>query len=125
MSTMRALPTTVLLAVMIGTLLGCGSGDDDDDSEPDVSCTGTIPTYADVDAFDKCTMCHSSALTGNARNGAPVDANFDTESGAEAHDDEIAHEVSQGDMPPPASNIKLTAAEKDELYRWALCAPGS
>ena len=77
MSTMRALPTAVLMAVMIGSSMGCGSDDDDD---PDVSCTGTIPTYAEVDAFDKCTMCHSSSLTGSARNGAPADDNFDIDS---------------------------------------------
>jgi uncharacterized membrane protein len=121
MSTMRALPTAVLMAVMIGGSMGCGSDDDDD---PDVSCTGTIPAYAEVDAFNKCTTCHSSSLTGSARNGAPADDNFDTEAGAEAHDDEIAHEVSEGAMPPPASNITLTAAEKHEILKWAVCAPG-
>jgi hypothetical protein len=129
MSTMRALPTAVLIAAMIGTLIGCGSDDDDDDDEggelPDVACTGTIPAYADVDAFTKCTMCHSSKLTGAARNSAPTDDNFDTQKGAEAHDEEIAHEVSIGAMPPPASKITLTSAEKEELYKWALCAPGS
>ena len=125
MSTLRALPTAVLMALMIGASMGCGSDDDDDhDDDHDVSCTGTIPAYAEVDAFEKCTMCHSSALMGTARNSAPVSANFDTEAGAEAHDDEIAHEVSEGAMPPPASNITLTAAEKDELLKWALCAPG-
>jgi len=123
MSTMRALPTAVLIAVLIGGSMGCGS-DDDDHDDPDVSCTGTIPTYAEVDAFDKCTTCHSSSLTGTARSSAPVDANFDTAAGAEAHDDEIAHEVSEGAMPPPASNITLTAAEEEEILKWAVCAPG-
>jgi uncharacterized membrane protein len=123
MSTMRALPTAVLIAVLIGGFMGCGS-DDDDHDDPDVSCTGTIPTYAEVDAFDKCTTCHSSSLTGTARNSAPAGANFDTEAGAEAHDDEIAHEVAEGAMPPPGSNITLTAAEKDEILKWAVCAPG-
>jgi uncharacterized membrane protein len=124
MSLIRALPTAVLMAVMIGTAVGCGSDDDDDHEEGEVSCTGTIPTYAQVDAFEKCTMCHSSALTGSARNSAPVTANFDTEASAEAHADEIAHEVSLGAMPPPGSGIALTQAEKEELYKWALCAPG-
>jgi uncharacterized membrane protein len=123
MSTMRALPTSVLMAVMLGSSMGCGS-DDDDHHDPEVSCTGTIPTYAEVEAFDKCTMCHSSSLTGTARGSAPVDANFDTEAGAEAHDDEIAHYVAEGAMPPPPSNITLTAAEKDEILKWAVCAPG-
>jgi len=122
MSTMRALPTAVLMAAMFGTLIGCGS--DDDDGDPQVSCAGTIPTYAEVEAFGKCTTCHSSALTGPARSSAPADVNFDTEAGAESHDDEIAHQVTEGAMPPPASNITLTASEKDELLKWAVCAPG-
>jgi uncharacterized membrane protein len=126
MSTIRALPTAVLLAVMAGTWMGCGSDDDDHGhDEPEVSCTGTIPTYDEVEAFDKCTTCHSSALTGTVRNGATVGVDFDTEAGAEAHAEEIVHEVSEGAMPPPPTNITLSAAEKDELYKWALCAPGS
>jgi uncharacterized membrane protein len=120
---MRALLTATPIAVMIGVSMGCGS-DDDEHDQPEVSCTGTIPTYAEVDAFEKCTLCHSSQLTGNARNSAPPGTNFDTEAGAEAHADEIVHEVSEGAMPPPPSNITLTEAEKEELYKWALCAPG-
>lgn len=45
----------------------------------------TATHYADVKAqlFDTdCNSCHSSSLSGGARNGAPMDVNFDTYAGA-------------------------------------------
>jgi cytochrome c2 len=37
---------------------------------PDVECgVGEIPAYDEVSIFDKCTMCHSSELSGSAQGG--------------------------------------------------------
>lgn len=88
----------------------------------DVDCDADpIPTFDQVAAFDTCTTCHSSELTGTERNGAPADDNWDDYVEAEEHAELIAHEVFEGAMPPADSGLTLTAAEEDELYLWALC----
>lgn len=88
---------------------------------PDVSCDGTVPAYADVTAFEKCSTCHSSELSGSERRGALAGVNFDTESAARAKAEDAAAEVKEGAMPPKSSGITLTDQEKQDLYNWALC----
>jgi uncharacterized membrane protein len=109
-------------AVMLGLIsLATACGDDEEGALPDVDCTGTKPAYDDVTAFKKCTTCHSSKLSGAARNEAPTDINFDTEPAAEAHAEKAASEVNEGAMPPKDSGLTLTSDEKTTLYKWALC----
>jgi hypothetical protein len=89
---------------------------------PEVDCDAEeVPTFAEVAAFEKCTTCHSSELSGAERNGAPADDNWDEYEEAMEHAELIAHEVFEGEMPPEESGITLTAAEEDDLYLWALC----
>ena len=109
--------------VVIAALMAWGCGGDEEGPElPDVDCEmGEIPTYDEVDAFDTCTVCHSSDLMGSARNEAPEEYNFDTYAGAMHEPEEVAHEVFEGAMPPPDSGLMLSEAEKQELYKWALC----
>jgi hypothetical protein len=47
--------------------------------------------------------------------------NFDTKEAATDEATEAAHEVYEGAMPPADTQIVLTNAEKDALYRWTLC----
>lgn len=101
---------------------GCGDDDDEDEDLPEVECSDGKPEYADVEAFETCTNCHSSKVEGDDRNGAPTDVNFDTESAAEKHAEKAAEEVYEGAMPPRDSGFKLTSAEKQTLYEWALCS---
>ena len=111
----------VVMALSLGTgLAGCKS-DDEEGELPDVDCSGTLPTYAQVTAFTKCSVCHSSAFMGAARQEAPADVNFDTEAGALAHAMKAAEEVNEGAMPPAGSGVTLTEMEKQDLYRWTLC----
>lgn len=91
------------------------------DSLPDVNCSGTVPAYSDVTALEKCSVCHSSELSGNARRGAPGGINFNTEAAADAKAEDSASEVYGGDMPPSNSGVTLTEDEKQALYKWALC----
>jgi uncharacterized membrane protein len=102
---------------------GCASGDDDDDGGlASVQCDAqTIPKYAEVLAFHKCVMCHSSTLSGNARRQANPSVNFDTYLAAKAQAEAAVHQVQAGQMPPSPSGITLTAGEKDQLSVWALC----
>ena len=115
-----SLARAMLLSLTV--LAGCG-GDDEEEELPDVDCgEGTIPTYAEVTAFDTCTLCHSSQLTGEDRSEAPTSINFDTYEAAKKYAEDAAAEVHEGAMPPADSAAPaLTAEEKDMLYKWALC----
>ena len=129
---MRSIAWFVLMSFLALGVAACGD-DDGDEGEgmgdagehehelPDVDCDGDIPTFEEVAAFEKCTMCHSSELMGEDRMGAPADDNWDDEEEAIEHRELIAHEVFEGEMPPEESGITLTAAEEQDLYLWALC----
>ena len=85
-----------------------------------VSCDAA-PGYAEVSAFMKCSMCHSSARPAAERSGAPAAIDFDSEAAARANARAAQRMVSGGFMPPPGSGITLTNAEKQQLYTWAMC----
>jgi len=117
----RALP------LLLALTLGCPSDDTEDDgaddgadSESGSDCADA-PAFAEVAIFDKCTMCHSSTLTGAARNGAAVDVNFDTHPAAMASANAAVSAVNNGFMPPAGSGITVTQAEIDALELWAMC----
>ena len=112
--------------------LGCPSDDGDDPAQDDgddeasesgpVDCaTADVPTYDEVAIFAKCTMCHSSTLTGDARNGAAVAVNFDTFEAAKASAISGSSLVQSGSMPPMNSGITVTEDEAEELALWAMC----
>ena len=118
----------VLSAVFALSCAWTGCGDDSEDDEegeeelPEVDCDdGPVVEYEDVAAFDKCQTCHDSAKEGSERNGAEEDVNFDTEAAAKKSALKAVEEVEEGEMPPKDSGIKLTASEKEALYRWAFC----
>jgi uncharacterized membrane protein len=107
---------------ILGTLLslvavGCASEGD----LPEVDCaTVQVDSYAQVTGFAKCTGCHSTQVSGAARNSAPAGWNFDTYAGASHDPTQIVHEVYEGAMPP-SGYPPLTAVEKDQIYAWGLC----
>ena len=118
-----------LLAV-IGTA-SCG-GDDDNHAgaapSGAVCPSGSTLTY---DSFGKdfmtkyCTRCHSSAVTGEMRNGAPSDHNFNTFAGIFVMADHIDEHAAAGpdavntEMPP--SDPKPTEEERRKLGEWLAC----
>jgi hypothetical protein len=136
---MRSMAWVLMLVGASSFVLACGddSSDDSDSASgdgghahdggeepdgPEVDCDGEdVPAFADVAAFDECTDCHSSDLSGSERMGAPVGFDWDEYDTAKEHAEHIAHVVFEGDMPPPGSGITLTNAEEQELYLWALC----
>lgn len=109
--------------LLVATLAACSSEDEEEGEDlPEVDCAGAIPTFDQVTAFSEvCTNCHSTTLTGDARNDAPEDINWDDYASAKAHAEKGAEEVFEGEMPPEGSNETLTTAQKDDLYLWALC----
>ena len=72
-----------------------------------------------------CTRCHSSSVTGNARNGAPADHDFDVEDAIIAVAEHIDGLAAAGpasvntNMPP--SDPKPTEAERRQLGEWLAC----
>ncbi len=129
--------SSCLLVLLLATAIACGDdhddeaeagasghphGDGDGDGDLPEECEGEdVPTFDEVAAFDKCVMCHSSELSGSDRNNAPDDHNFDTHEGATEHLGHVAEQVEEGAMPPPASGITISAAEREALLLWANC----
>ena len=97
------------------TIAGCGS------DLPDIDCSAepAIPTYAEVELFATCSVCHASTATGSLRMGAPVGIDFDSHAAARASAEPAVEEVYAGNMPP--AGIAATEAQKHQLYVWGLC----
>lgn len=88
-------------------------------SSTQVDCkTASVPKFADMKAWDKCTSCHATTLTGASRAGAPSDINYDNYDDAVADADRAQSEVEAGAMPPGGG---LTSAERDQIVVWASC----
>jgi len=118
-------------------LLGACSSDEDGhphEEEEEGTPTGSTcptdnaPTYEDFAkgfAESYCTRCHSSEKTGDERQGAPLDHDFDTEAGFLKHADHVDEHAAAGPdavntlMPP--SNPKPTEAERRKLGEWLAC----
>ncbi len=95
-------------------LIGCGN------DLPVVDCaSGAVPLYSEVTAFNTCTACHSSALSGAARNDAPNDINYDTAAVAKVDAESAVSQVFGGSMPP--AGYSVTEEQKQMLYKWGLC----
>jgi uncharacterized membrane protein len=72
-----------------------------------------------------CTRCHSSQLTGPARQSAPLGHDFDTENGvivvAEHVDGLAAAGPNAVNTAMPPSNPMPTEAERRQLGEWVAC----
>ena len=72
-----------------------------------------------------CTRCHASTLSGEARMGAPLFHDFDTESGILDVGDHIDEEAAAGPnavnelMPPDGA--RPTEMERFQLGEWLAC----
>lgn len=100
------------------------------DGEPSgaVCPTDNALTYDNFakDFFDTyCTRCHSSAVTGDLRLGAPLGMDFDTLAGIEQHLDHIDLVAAAGpsatNASMPESNPVPTLAERTSLGLWIAC----
>ncbi|MCA1663869.1 MAG: hypothetical protein LC659_06310 [Myxococcales bacterium] len=64
-----------------------------------------------------CTRCHSSTLSGSARNGAPAGYDWDVEAAVRAHLGEIRGAIGVGNFMPP-SDPRPTCDERRRVVRW-------
>jgi len=123
---MRLLTSSSALALCI-FIAACG--DTPEPTPTEATCpTANAPTW---DGFAKpffdqyCVRCHSSSLTGDARNGAPEFHDFDTQQSA---DGVLVHIDEQAGSGPAATNTLMppsdprpSKAEREMLAQWVAC----
>jgi uncharacterized membrane protein len=119
----------LLTVAWIGGALLVGCGDDgpaptpDEMENPQPDCTKiTPPTYEQLlqGTLSHCVVCHSSTLTGDARNGAPDGVNFDSYDAAKLVVQQ-AYGMVKGHYMPYPDGKGITNAERNRFYEWALC----
>jgi uncharacterized membrane protein len=109
---------------------GCAGTDEHHLGEPTgASCpTGSTLSYQNFGQTfmtSYCTRCHSSSVTGAARQGAPIGVNYDTVEGVRAHAEMIDLHAAAGpnavntEMPP--SGLLPPEAERRQLGEWLAC----
>jgi cytochrome c5 len=85
---------------------------------PDGGAGGdTWTSFAQPFFASYCTRCHSSTLTGAARNGAPDGYNWDDEAAVRAHLDMIRTAVGVGNFMPP-SDPRPPCDDRRRIVRW-------
>ncbi|HET7542387.1 MAG TPA: hypothetical protein VFK05_21105 [Polyangiaceae bacterium] len=127
--------TTLAACVLLGMALSaCSSDSEHPDEGSEGNATGSMcPPSSDLtyDSFGRdfmasyCTRCHSSTLSGAARNGAPADHNFDTLSGIVTMAEHIDENAAAGPAAtnttmPPAAPVP-THDERLLLGEWLAC----
>lgn len=123
-------------ALALGALLlasqmghgGCGEEEIFGDPTGSTCPQGSTLTYNNFGAAfmgQYCTRCHSSELTGAARNGAPSFHDFDTLAGIKAVSDHIDETAAAGPASTnegmPEDGAKPTLMERQQLGEWIAC----
>jgi uncharacterized membrane protein len=111
----------IAIVLFLFALASCGG------TKPVDPCL-TAPTYTNqirpmiIEA--KCLGCHSTALVGMARNGAPEGFDFDTYELSLPHLNELASAITSGREPPPTlmPKIEVTPEERDLVRDWRACS---
>lgn len=117
--------------VALTGVASCGGDDDDHDGEGGsgaVCPPGNTLTYENFGRgfmSTYCTRCHSSTLSGDMRQGAPADHNFDTRAGilkmAEHIDEQAAAGPTSVNTAMPPSDPKPPEDERRKLGEWLAC----
>lgn len=112
------LVASALAASALAALCACGST-----AAPD-TCVDA-PTYArDVAPIvaEKCLSCHSSALAGPQRRGAPDGVDLDDWTLVEPRQAAVADAITSGREPPFGVEPAVTAEERALVKEWRDCA---
>lgn len=129
----RSLLRSTSRVVWIVSLTACagsdpGAGKNEDDAVAHVAqfngdCSSVaVPTFSELSSgvFLHCVVCHSSSLSGAARNGSPPNVNFDKYDTAKAMASYADQEV-RGHVMPYPKGAGITDTERNQLYEWAEC----
>ena len=127
-------PSLVLARASLLACLACSSPPPDNPEGPGgptgAECPlGSTLTYASfAQNFFKtyCTRCHSSTLSGAARNGAPPERNFDTYSGISTTDAALIDSVAAAGPAGintfmPRNDPRPSNAARYQLGEWLAC----
>lgn len=132
--------TMTLLGFLLATTMGHGGGCCADEevlgpptaTECPPGSTITYENFGKAFMEDFCTSCHSSTLTGAARNGATVAHDFDTLLGIRSVADHIDQTAGIGpasanrNMPPEDQTSIPADDDRRKLAEWIACgAPGT
>lgn len=129
-------PLERLLAACM-CLLPAACGEDPPDAPPDSpwASGARCDPALDYDDFGRgfmdgyCTRCHSSALTGAARSGAPLDHDFDSFEKIVEYATAIDEFAAAGPnrindfMPPSGAMPFPSLQERQTLGAWLACGP--
>jgi len=110
----------MLLPVLLGAV-ACNKTSSDDSGVPDSECTDlTWDNYGEGYLRSWCNGCHSSEVSGDGREGAPVGMDFDTYAGLQEHLDRVVARGT-GDEPtmPPVGGAD--DAERERFAEWLDC----
>ena len=115
--------TYFLITLAAITVLSCGDKADPvavvppDDNTPGDGNAVTVSYTSDVKPVLElyCTGCHSSQLSGAARNGAPLSVNLDTYEASAANAERANLRIQSGSMPPGGS---VPDADKAVFQLW-------
>lgn len=118
-----------LLTFTMGHGGGCGSEEPVLGPSTGASCPPdsqlTYASFGQPFMEQYCTRCHSSALAGEARMGAPAFHDFDTQLGIQQVADHVDQAAGAGpnatneSMPPDGASPTL--AERQQLAEWIAC----
>lgn len=110
----------VSITASLFTVAGCGGDEDAEDLGECPPSSEAQQSAGRLVLNNNCLSCHSSQLTGVARQGAPEEYNFDKLDVVRSEVGEIYGEVEEGEMPP-APATKITGQDLENLRIWLAC----
>lgn len=125
----------IVVCCILGISGACGGEDEHNHAETVLSgaecpenSTLTYANFGQSFMSQYCTDCHSSTKSGNARQGAPVDHDFDTLDNIRATEAEHLDETAAAGsdhvhtaMPPESYGAQPTESERRQLGEWIAC----
>jgi cytochrome c5 len=122
------------VSLLASVVAACSASNSDNKQSAGADPTGaTCPSESVLtyESFGKpfmteyCVRCHSSSVSGGARDGAPIDHNFDTLEGirtfAEHIDESAAAGPTHTNVNMPPSDPRPSLDQRQKLGEWLAC----